>query len=392
VPDKTRRYDLDWLRAWAVLMLIFFHSAMWFNEWPWHLKSPDLSFGLTVFTTILGVYQMPLLFLISGAGSWFALQFRSGGQYAVERLKRLVVPLVFGTFFIVPPQLYLERTAPAHDLSYGHSPLGQFHGSYFQWWPRHMFDGGVYPNGNFSWHHLWFLAYLFVLSLVLLPLFLRLKGEAGGRFRDGLAAWCARPGAIFLLALPPALAAIMLDRVSADVQSLWGDWKNLTVYGLMVVYGFTIFSQPDFTRALARHYKWAWLLALLTLGALALIEMQPGEPEFATWLRWSGLATLRALNAWCFILGLLGLAQRFLNFTNRALPYVNEAVLPVYVLHQTVILLVGVHVVGLHLPLILRYAMVSLGSLAATLALYEVLVRRLGVLRFLFGMKVGRKA
>jgi glucan biosynthesis protein C len=122
-----RRYDIDWLRVLAVLMLIPFHTARIFDIWePFYAKSDQVSRALTYFF-IGGVnaWHMPLFFLLARASTWFALGFRSGGQYIKERLKRLIVPLVFGTLVIVSPQTYLGA------LTYG-----KFAGSFFQYYPR----------------------------------------------------------------------------------------------------------------------------------------------------------------------------------------------------------------------------------------------------------------
>lgn len=90
-------------------------------------------------------WRMPLLFLISGAGTFFALGKRTSAQYLGERLKRLVLPLVVGIFTLVPVQVYIEKSDQFNSL--------------WEYYP-HMFEG-IYPAGNFSWHHLWFIAYLF---------------------------------------------------------------------------------------------------------------------------------------------------------------------------------------------------------------------------------------
>jgi glucan biosynthesis protein C len=116
-----RRYDIDWLRVLAVLMLIPFHTARIFDIWePFYAKSDQVSRALTYFF-IGGVnaWHMPLFFLLARASTWFALGFRSGGQYIKERLKRLIVPLVFGTL-----------------VSLGALTYGKFAGSFFQYYPR----------------------------------------------------------------------------------------------------------------------------------------------------------------------------------------------------------------------------------------------------------------
>lgn len=384
MAEKVRRYDLDWLRAVVVFGLLFFHSAMLFNEWPWHIKNAQVSVLLTVTNSIIGQWQMPILFLISGAGSWFALGFRTGGQYAQERVLRLLVPLAFGMLVIVPPQIYLERISPPHVLAYGHSPLGRFHGSYLQWWPRHMFDGGPYPAGNFSWHHLWFLAYLFVFSMALLPLFLWLKQPAGRAVMARVGAFAGRRGGLFLFILPPMLLRWLLEPISAGQQSLWGDWANLAAYGTLFLYGFAFFADEGFANAF-RRYAWpAFGLAIATL----LLGVPLALNGYGDTLL---MGVLGAVNSWCFLLAWLGLAARYLNVTHRWQPYLNEAVLPFYILHQTVIVVIGYYVIRQPWGIGPKYALVVAASLAVTLAVYDLVVRRLPPLRWLFGMKARAK-
>ena len=100
----SRRYDLDWLRILAVLLLIPFHTARLFDFWePNYVKNAELSAGLTYQIAFIGPWHMPLLFLLAGAATWYALDFRSDGDYVRERFKRLLVPLAFGVLVIVPP-------------------------------------------------------------------------------------------------------------------------------------------------------------------------------------------------------------------------------------------------------------------------------------------------
>ena len=109
-----RRYDLDWLRVLAVLLLIYFHTAKIFDYpafdyFDWHIKNNQVSARITVFTWFVHQWQMPLFFLLSGAGTWYSLLLRTPNKYLMERVKRLLIPLVFGTLVLVPPQVYLER-------------------------------------------------------------------------------------------------------------------------------------------------------------------------------------------------------------------------------------------------------------------------------------------
>src|SRR5215217_818565 len=91
----SRRYDLDWLRVIAFGLLIFFHVGMFFNHWDWHIKNNELTHAVEWPMRFTSQWRMALLFMISGAGVYFALGSRSGGGFLKERLVRIFIPLVF---------------------------------------------------------------------------------------------------------------------------------------------------------------------------------------------------------------------------------------------------------------------------------------------------------
>lgn len=189
---QTRLFYLDWLRVLAVLAVLavfFYHTLRPFDITDWHIKDTQQSVAVTVVMVLFALWGMPLFFVLSGAASWFALRSRPGRQFLRERSLRLLVPLLVGFLLFSPLQAYLEALN-----------RGSFAGSFFQFVPW------FFEHLRVSWHapwisypyHLWFLEFLWVLSLVALPLFLFLQGAAGSRVIDTLAAWSARPGGIFL--------------------------------------------------------------------------------------------------------------------------------------------------------------------------------------------------
>ncbi len=193
-----RLYDLDWLRALAVILLIYYHAAAVFYEGElgeFYIKNSLISSSLGWF--IFFVYQwhqwhMPLFFLIAGFATWFALKLRSPRQYISDRFGRLFIPFVFGTLVLVPPQVYYKLL--------NHQ---EYIGSYVQFYP-HFFNG-IRPQGNFEWAHLWFLIYLLTISLITLPVLLFFKTEKGQHWYSRIAHLMKLPGAIFLPALPLAM-------------------------------------------------------------------------------------------------------------------------------------------------------------------------------------------
>src|SRR5918994_1786369 len=105
----SRRADLDWLRVLAFGLLIAYHAGMAWSGWSWHLTSSDSIDWLREGMRFVNRWRMPLLFMVSGAAIALALGARSPGSFTLDRVRRLLVPLVFGMVVIVPPQIYLER-------------------------------------------------------------------------------------------------------------------------------------------------------------------------------------------------------------------------------------------------------------------------------------------
>jgi len=375
-PERPRRRpDMDWLRALAVLLLVPFHSALIFcNDGIFPLRSGEDSEFLSYFAGILGQWHMPLLFVISGAGTWFALCFRAPGQYVRERADRLLVPLIFGSLLIVPPQVYVQRLNE-----------GRFEGSFFSFYP-HFFDG-VYPQGNLTWNHLWFVAYLFVFSLMALPIFVRLGRGPGKRWLARLTSVSERRGGVFLFAVPVAVTEATFRAAFPGVQNLVWDWANFSSYFVLFVLGFLILADGRFQMAMSRDGPLALVLGVMTTALGVSLHVTGVAPSPGYSPGWTATMVLRAFNMWFWIVGILGMGRRFLFFSNGILRYVTEATYPFYILHMTVIVLIGFPVMHWKTGIASRYSIVVIASTAATIIIYELFVRPWRVSRCLFGMK-----
>jgi glucans biosynthesis protein C len=373
--QSTRRYDLDWLRVLAILAVFVFHSGRFFDLDDWHVKNATTYPGAQLWTIFQVQWLMPLVFVISGMSTFYALGTRGVGRFIKDRALRLLVPLLVGIFTHVMLQVYLERVSH-----------GQFSGSFVAFIP-HYFDGFYGFGGNFAWMglHLWYLEILFLFSLLLLPLFRWLKHGAGRRGTASLVGFLARPLAVYLLALPILLLLSGIDPDSGLGQRNFGGW-SLPIYILLFVYGFLLATHAGVQQTI-KQQRWLSLILggmlFLTLGGL---RVEWGELAFAT-PRFVLMSSLFGLSSWCWILAILGFGMQHLNVNRSRLPEANEAVLPFYVLHQSVLIIVGYFVVQWPLPDGVKWLIIAAMSLVIIAALYELLVRRSNVLRFLFGMK-----
>ena len=363
-----------------MLVLLVYHSTRAFDSESWHLKSLEPSRGLELFGYALTPWRLSLLFLISGAGTWFALRTRTPRVYLRDRIQRLLLPLGIGMVLVIPPQVYVERV---NAWMPNRMSRATFEGS-FQAFVPHIFDG-AYPNGNFSWHHLWFFLYLFLYSLVALPLFVWLKTARGRAASDRAVDFFATGARLFLLALPLCFIHVALQGRFPSTNALIGDWWNLTHYFALFIIGYALLPDPRIGTAAARHRRVA-LAAALLLSAVRLtaIAMFGPAPPYSP--RYVVMLTLRGLLEWCALVGLLGYARVYLDRPWRWLAWAGDRVPPFYIWHQTVMVVVGVWIVQWSAGIAVKFTALAVITLILTLAICEV-VGRTNVTRIAFGMR-----
>ncbi|MBV8886950.1 MAG: acyltransferase family protein [Chroococcidiopsidaceae cyanobacterium CP_BM_RX_35] len=373
----ARRHDLDWLRVLAVLLLVYFHTAAIFYSGPlgeFYVTNGLSSRELSLFILLVHQWHMPLFFLLSGAATWFALGYRTGTEYINNRFRRLFIPFLFGTLVVVPPQVY-----------YRLSSHPDYQKSYLQFYPQ--FFNGIRPQGNFEWAHLWFIVYLFVFSLIALPLFLHLRKSVAASLLSKLAAFCESLGVIFLLGVPLAVIEGALRPRWPGLQNLYDDWANFLLYLFYFIYGYLICSDTRFTQAIDRHLRIALLMAIASMSVLLVLSMTNILPLRGYSLENVLYQGFRGFNSWFWVVALLGLGRRYLNFNSGILQYANEASYPFYILHQTVIVTIGFYVVRWSAGVVEKFWVISTTSLIITIVLYELVIRRNNMTRFLFGLK-----
>jgi peptidoglycan/LPS O-acetylase OafA/YrhL len=376
---NTRQAYLDWLRIIAILGVLFFHSAMPFvAEWEWHLKNRETSNLLLEFNAFLHRFRMPLLFFISGTVSYFMLQKKSTGGFIGLRFRRLMIPLLFGMLVVVPPQVYMER------LSQG------FSGNYLDFY-KTVFKGVPYPKGNLSWHHLWFILYLFLYDALCAPFFTWLLSEKGKRFLQRLN-WLAKGKNIFLLILPGIIVYTSFSLKYPETNDLVHDWSYLPYWLLFLLSGFLCIANPLFMDSLERNRRMALAMAFLSILLINYLRWNQLEPWKLMnnwrqhWQTYAYLA-LQALCAWVWVFTAVGYGKKYLNRKHKALDYINQAVYPFYILHQTVIVIIVYYVVKTSDGIGMKYLFTVLVTFVLSMCIYHVFIRPFALMRLLFGMK-----
>lgn len=374
--NRTRMHDNDWMTVLAMLTVFLFHCARFFNNEDWHVKNIQLSEGLSFFVSFTGQWIMPLFFLLSGISSFYSLKARPAGQYLGNRFRRLAIPFVFGTLVVlVPVQVWMERVSH-----------GQFQGSFIEFYPRY-FDGFYAFGGNFAWMglHLWYLEILFVLTLLTLPVLLFLKKEGPSRIISGMAGGIEKYKATFLFGVPVWLMEVLVSlQPDGAGRRDFGGWSALT-YLVVFVLGFILASDSRFRAAIARTRLTSLTLAFLTTSLIFVFPLDLSS--FGPVINSLGSLFLRSFNSWFWLSAILGYGSTYLNFSNRLLTYLRTAVLPFYVLHQTIIVTVGFFISQCKISVMIKYLMLSSLSFVLVMAIYHLVIRRIGRFSFLFGMK-----
>jgi len=367
---KERRFDIDWIRVLAFDILILYHVGLYFVPWHYHINNNETVDWMSYPMFFIHQWRIPILFVISGMGTRFALSNKTGAEYIKERFIKLFIPLMVGILVVVSPQVYIERLVQ-----------GKATGSFFEFFPS--FFLGVYPEGNFSWHHLWFLPYLLLMSVLSTPLFLKLKNEKNKLVISLSKLFERSPWSLFIFALPLLLVEISLRPSFPITHTLLGDWYALASYSILFISGYMLISiGQSFWKAIDRTKRYSLFLGVISF--LILLS------------RWDNvednifISTVRVLNLWCWILTIFAYASKYLNRESKVIRYRNQAVYPFYILHQAIILFIGYFLINNSLHYMWKFVIMVIGTFGISWIIYEFIVRRIKILRPLFGMKVSQ--
>jgi hypothetical protein len=236
-------------------------------------------------------------------------------------------------------------------------------------------------------YHLWFLGFLFSFSILALPIFLWLKGDAGQRLVTRFAKMCERRGVLLLGFIPLAMVRLALHPFFPQEHS----WADFFVQLSFFLLGYVLFSQAGFLHAIRRDWRihlgagiGAAVSALVIVAATGTLELEAPPRTALDALFW----ILIALDSWCWTLFFLFIGMRYLDYTDGYLEYGQNAILPFFVFHQPVIIVLAYFAVQWQVGLVLKLLFVVIGSFCVTLGIYEFLVRRVTLLSRLFGMKM----
>ncbi len=344
-------------------MLLFpFHAAMVFNDYGenWYIVSKPVA-AISSFTWAIYSWFMPLLFVLAGISAGYALEKRTPKQFVKERFRKLFVPLISGILLLVPIETYF-----AERFHNGYT------GSYFQQYVLYFtkktdltgYTGGFTPG------QLWFILFLFMISLVALPIMMWYR-KSDRKIDAGK------------IRIPMLLPFFIVTSLMALVLNFGG--KSLGEDFALFLLGFFFLRSDEVIDRLEKS-RWPLFIAAVLLNA-SLIFIYYNFPLMSRGL---GADIYQRFIAWESILAFLGMAKRYFNFRTKATAYLAQGSFPIYIFHQSILVATAYYVVKLCPIPVAQYFLIILISVAGTFAAYEIF-RRIPPLRFLFCMRKPEK-
>lgn len=377
-----RIYYIDWLRILAILTVFFFHTSHFFDPMYWHVKNPQQSESVLMFLGFVNLWIMPLFFFLSGASGVFGAR-KPFLSFLKSKTLRLLVPYVMGILLLIPPQKYVEVLGN-----------NKFSGGYFDFLQTY-FSGGMFNyHIGFTpgWigmigYHLWFLGHLFLISILFYHLmkYLDTKGE---RIMSAINRMTSFTGGPVLLFVPVAIAGILLKKHFPDYTS----WADFAKYALFFFLGFLCTNNEG----LKQSFQKSRFLALgigLVLTVMYFASFAVKESTFGQLFQnnqvygfYAFQEVAGALVTWCWLIFIVATGMKCLNRDSKYRQSLNEAVLPFYILHQTVLLLIGYVVVQWNWSNWGKFGFIAVSALFTISVVYMLVIKPFNFSRFLFGM------
>ncbi len=369
--NSGRRYELDWLRVFAILILVLFHTGRIFDMKEWHIKNNELSENFIYWMPFLQSWRMPLLLFISGAGSYFALGKLTSLHFFAQRFRRLVIPFIFALLVVIPPQPYYEHITEFKNYL-------DFYKSVFSFIP-------VY-EGRIHLYHIWFIAYLFVYTIIAFPILLFLRSPKSAVFKARILRYFYNP--VLLLLVPPA--CIMITQLILLPEYVG---RAFFVYYLcFFLLGIIFYSNHQHVESIGKNRKYLLAGALLVLIPYVVNYITDDTIHITdTVTLKSILETGSVFVGWFWVIAFIAFAQYYLNHTHPWLTIMTEGIYSLYILHQTVIVVIGFYICKLPWSITSKFWSINILTLTFCVGFYLLCIRPFNVMRTLFGMKLKRQ-
>lgn len=353
MSTTNRRYDIDWVRIIAIGLLLIYHIGIVFQPWGvfiGFIQSEKPLESLWIPMSMLNVWRIPLLFFVSGMGVCFAIRKRNWKQLILERAKRIFLPFVFGILCIVPIHLFIWQKYYNQDMIYS-----------------------LHPS------HLWFLANIFIYVILLSPVFFYLKRKENGRMNRWIKNLFRNPLGLLLIAVSFVVEAVLVRPETYETYSM-------TLHGFLLgllafLFGFIgVYAGDTFWQTI-RKWRWLSLSIAVMLFVVRFIEFQLEAPHY-----------LMAIESNMWIFAVFGFAYKYLNRPSKALSYLSQGAYPIYILHMIFLYLGSFLIIPLAIPTIVKFIFIVAFTGIGCFTLYDLIIKRVSILRPLFGLKKRNKS
>lgn len=348
-----RKYYLDNLRTLMILLLFPVHTLMIWNDYgiKFYVWDGDNRL-LSSIITLVNTWFMPVLFVIAGMCANYSLRKRSIKEFVKERFRKLLIPFISGMILLIPFQTFYARK---FFFGYNGSLLDNF--KYFF---THFTDLSGY-DGRFTPGHLWFILFLFVISILSLVVMKLLPYEKIRRKTDKM-----------------NIAIIILLFVTVWLFYYIGNFGGFSLGKDFILYllGYYVFSDD---LIIQKVIKWKKLI----LMSFCILQLGLSIAYY----QFSYYGDLGVnIVGWLGVLSFLIIGKEHFNKKINITDYLSKASFPVYVLHQTILVILGYYVLLSIDNIVMQVLIIMTGSFLLTFLCYEI-IRRIPYLRKLFGMK-----
>ena len=370
LKNNQRLPELDWLRVILIFAVFIHHVCMPFNGDNWHIMNTESSKLLDDVMVYFEQFRLPTLFFISGVGAVILLSKISVKKFASDKLLRLLIPLIVGVLFVVPPQSYIEN-------------ISQYE-SFWQAYPSLVL--------NLSTNHLWFIEYLIVFSLLAIPLNTFLNTKASTKVFKYIIKLTKFKGGLFLFVSLLIVIKISFSLFFPSDDNKIENLSSSSYYLFFFITGMIFVANKELWQRVCEHRLYHLIILLISTVIFYGYYYSPDLSDYLSLnVRWSIWWLVCCLVSWSALLTILGYAQFYLKKTPQWLRLSNELIYPFYIFHQTVIVVIGFYVINWQTSILIKIISLLFLSLITTCGICLFIIKPFNLFRFLFGLKLKEK-